>query len=69
MNGWENYETWNVSLWMQNDEALYNIANRCANYEQFMDEVIEHVPKTPDGVAWNDCEVNHIEIDAMMAEL
>ena len=23
-NGWTNYETWNVKLWMDNDEGLYN---------------------------------------------
>ena len=22
-NGWKNYETWNVALWLQNDEPLY----------------------------------------------
>lgn len=23
-NGWKNYETWNVNLWLNNDEGLYN---------------------------------------------
>ena len=23
-NGWTNYETWNVKLWMDNDEGSYN---------------------------------------------
>ena len=27
-NGWENYETWNVALWIGNDEGLYNLARR-----------------------------------------
>ena len=23
-NGWSNYETWNVALWLDNDEGSYN---------------------------------------------
>ena len=25
-NGWRNYETWNVALWLANDVPLYNAA-------------------------------------------
>ena len=42
-NGWENYETWNVALWVNNDEGLYNIARRCVDYKQFVAYISEFV--------------------------
>lgn len=29
-NGWKNYETWNVALWLDNDEGSYNEVRRLA---------------------------------------
>ena len=29
-NGWKNYPTWAVNLWLSNDEGLYNEARRIA---------------------------------------
>ena len=28
-NGWKNYPTWNVHLWLTNDQGLYEYTNEC----------------------------------------
>ncbi len=43
-NGWENYPTWCVHLWMTNEEGLYEDCRRIAkHYPQNRYEVAEHV--------------------------
>ena len=75
MNGWKNYETWNVSLWIQNDEGLYAWARDYSRhgygYKRLAEALTEHSlsPKTPDGVFWLDSELDYEELDEMMAEL
>lgn len=75
-NGWKNYETWNVALWIQNDEGLYSEAKRyrTRGYQAFVDSLEELSPEpismqTPDGVSWNDSGLDIEELDEMMAEL
>jgi hypothetical protein len=65
-NGWTNYETWNVALWIQNDEGLYNLINDgdiCC-YEELVEVLWDCGSKeTPDGVKWNDPKINVAELN------
>jgi hypothetical protein len=38
-NGWENYETWNVALWINNHQSLYNTLHEAGDYEVFLEMV------------------------------
>jgi hypothetical protein len=73
-NGYANYQTWNVCLWISNDEMLYGLAQRCESYERFkifLREVFEHHPvrfETPDGVAWNDSGIELAEVEKYWEE-
>ena len=66
-NGWTNYETWNVALWIQNDQGLYDIARLAGNYEDFVDALEAcsfNSLKTRDGVSFKDPKVNVLEINS-----
>jgi len=69
-NGWSNYETWNVALYIENDFELYATALACGSYAELLDVLYECGTKeTPDGVKWTDAKVNRVEIDEMIEEL
>jgi len=67
-NGWENYETWNVALWINNDEGLYHLAMECGDYQSFCDYLGSNA-KTGDGVKYNDPAVNVIQINSDVFDL
>lgn len=68
-NGWKNYQTWNVSLYIQNEESLYQLARRCKSYTHFLARAgIMPGEKTADGVAWYDSRISKREVSAMIRE-
>lgn len=69
-NGWANYETWNVSLWIQNDEGLYDLAKNFTDYDDIVSVLYEEfgVTETKDGVKFNDSKINRIEMNEMLQD-
>jgi len=62
-NGCANYQTWNVQLWIANDEGLYNFAKGCSDYAEFVEGMREDgCLETADNVAWNDSGINMDEL-------
>ena len=60
-NGHRNYNAWNVSLWINNDEFLYNTAKACSvgfgsrdkGAQYMIDNLYEMgITHTPDGVPY-----------------
>jgi hypothetical protein len=81
-NGWANYQTWNVALWINNDEFLYNTAIACVEYcgtnetpwDKFVrcmtdGQIGRMLGQTRDGVKWNDPAIDADALNELLADL
>lgn len=67
-NGCKNYQTWNVVLWINNDEKLYNIARSERSYDDFVETMRDLgngaiAYETPDNVSWADLTIDRESIN------
>ena len=68
-NGWADWTTWNVALWIRNDLCYYNIAKDCKDYMDFLYEMQYMIGSfaTPDGADWG--EANIEEMNEVIEEI
>ena len=71
-NGWTNYNTWVVGLWLSNEQALYNKARKCTNPQEIIglvrDEVGDHTGLRGDLLNSALSDVNWDEVFASLHE-
>ena len=68
-NGWNDWTTWNVALWIRNDQTYYGIAKECKDYMDFLFEMQSMIGSfaTPDGADWG--EANIEEMNEVIEEI
>jgi len=69
-NGWANWETWNVALWLQNNYPHYALACKFDRYDALI-PYLEHRfgQMTPDGARWMDGKIDTAALDEMLSDL
>ena len=74
--GWKNYASWNVSLWINNEYPLYQSAvdfmktyKGKAPYKNFIAKQGLIKDKTPDRINWISAQLDYAALNEMMKEI
>tara|TARA_B100001057_G_scaffold295070_1_gene295174 strand:+ start:318 stop:584 length:267 start_codon:yes stop_codon:yes gene_type:complete len=62
-NGWTDWTTWNVALWINNDSCFNAIASKCRTWEDFLFEMQFMIGSmfTPDGADWGEADLTEMQ--------
>ena len=72
-NGWTNWETWNASLWVNNDYSMHKFVLGLVNSKVTQWAAVAEClntcygETTPDGAHWADAD--EVEMNEMLAEM
>jgi hypothetical protein len=70
MNGFKNWETWNVALWINNDPGFYSLAQDAQEIGDFIDCVYSQGhTHTPDGAEFDGPELDYERLDDLIREI
>jgi len=61
-NGWTDWTTWNVALWINNEQSIYNVAAECEDYVEFLWEMQAMCGfySTPDGADYGEANLEEM---------
>jgi len=74
-NGWKNRQTWNVSLWINNDEGLYNMLVKYVDqakrstYLGFIRWAGLEGQRTPDNISFSGTRLDYRALNEMVREV
>ena len=75
-NGWKNYDTWNIALWIMNDRVLYlsatlfiNAYNGAKPYRDWVKIAGLEGKSTQDGCKYDSSNLSYGELNEMMKGL
>ena len=78
-NGWKNRATWDVALWLNNEEPLYRAmvafakgsrdAKRIITYRRLIYSLGLQRERTPDGTAWLARSLDYRRLSEMVREV
>jgi hypothetical protein len=68
-NGWKNWSTWNVALWLGNDEFLYKLSRRFVHYKDLANKLEEiGMICTLDGAKFKDEDLDTYALDEWLMD-
>ena len=74
-NGWKNRQTWNIALWINNDESLYRGAidyvkqAKIVTYQMYLEHAGLKGAYTPDGIKFDGSRLDYKALTEMLKEM